>query len=123
MANHPIVHVDIPAQDPAAAAKFYETALGWKLTHDPNFDYWMFSTDGGPGGGFVSLTGEMHAEVGKPVIHFGSEDIDADLARVEAAGGRIIMPQTPIPGIGAFAIFADPTGNQFSFYKGITPTA
>jgi len=36
----------------------------------------------------------------------------------EAAGGRVLTPRTDIgPGMGAFAIFADPVGNEFGLYE------
>ncbi len=121
MASHPIVHVDLPAADPAAAARFYETALGWHLQHDANFDYWMFQAAGGPGGGFVragqDAGGPVQNEIGKLLVYLGSDDIDADLAQVEAAGGRTILPRTDIPGVGWFAVFADPSGNQLGFFQ------
>ena len=42
-------------------------------------------------------------------------DVIADtLKRIEAAGGRIPTPRTEIgAGMGAFAVFADPVGNEF----------
>ena len=128
MASHPIVHVDFPAEDPAAAAKFYEEALGWQLSHDPTFDYWMFSAAGGPGGGFVGVgtdaaVGTLQYEIGKVLVYLGSEDIDADLARVEARGGRTVLPRTDIPGVGWFAVFADPSGNHLGFFKSNDPTS
>ena len=128
MASHPIVHVDLPANDPAAAAKFYEAAFGWQTTHETDFDYWMFSAAGGPGGGFVrdgsDGPGESFKnEIGKPLIYLGSDDIDADLARVEACGGRTVMTRTDIPGVGWFAMFTDPSGNRLGFFQTIAPTA
>jgi len=55
MANHPIVHIDIPAQDPAAAGKFYADLFGWTIQVDPSSDYHMFQPEPGPGGGFVRV--------------------------------------------------------------------
>ncbi len=126
MSAHPIVHVDLPAQDPAAAANFYKEALGWQLTHEPNFDYWMFSAPGGPGGGFVAAGpdasgGPVQYEIGKVLVYLGSEDIDADLARVEECGGRTILPRTAIGEVGWFAVFADPSGNHLGFFQSATP--
>lgn len=128
MSSHPIVHVDIPAQDPAAAARFYEEALGWQLNHDPSFDYWMFNAAGGPSGGFVGVGPDaadppLQNEIGKVLVYLGSEDIDADLARVEACGGRTILPRTDIGGFGWYAVFADPSGNHLGFYQSLAPTS
>ena len=129
MSSHPIVHVELPAENPEAAAKFYEEAFGWKLSHNQEFNYWMFAAEGGPGGGFTSpgpYDGNGSAEryeIGKPMVYLGSEDIEADLARVEACGGRIIMPRMDIGEFGSMAIFADPSGNHLAFFKYATPPA
>ncbi len=130
MSSHPIVHVELPAENPEAAAKFYEEVFGWKLTHNQEFSYWMFDAEGGPGGGFTSpgsydghgSNGSEGYQIGKPLVYLKSEDIDADLARVEAAGGRIIMPSMAIGEMGWMAVFADPSGNHLGFYK-YPPTA
>src|SRR5437879_10727795 len=46
-------------------------------------------------------------------------DVIADtLTRIEAAGGRVLTRRTNIgSGMGAFAIFADPVGNEFGLYE------
>ena len=44
--------------------------------------------------------------------------ISDTLERIQAAGGRILTPRTEIgPGIGAFAVFASPVGNEFGLYE------
>jgi len=111
----PIVHVDIAAKDPAAASKFYEDVFGWKTSHDSNFDYHMFTGEGGPGGGWVKVGDEY--KVGDVIVYLGTDDIDGALAKVVANGGKVLQPKTPIPGFGAFALFADPTGNRLGLYS------
>jgi uncharacterized protein len=39
------------------------------------------------------------------------EDLPATIARIEAAGGKIVVPITEIAGTVSFAQFADPDGN------------
>ena len=51
MAQHPIVHVEIPAADQESTGKFYSELFGWKFQAFPELDYAMFEADGGPGGG------------------------------------------------------------------------
>jgi predicted enzyme related to lactoylglutathione lyase len=46
------------------------------------------------------------------------DGIAETLKRIESAGGRVLTPRTDIaPGMGAFAIFADPVGNEFGLYE------
>ncbi|HET8627354.1 MAG TPA: VOC family protein [Thermomicrobiales bacterium] len=111
MANHPIVHVDIPARDRATAAKFYGDLFGWQTHDHPEMDYTTFSDEGGPGGGFTTS-----GEPGKPLIYVATADIDASLAKAESLGGKIVQPKMEIPGVGWFGIFSDPTGNTIGLY-------
>jgi len=40
------------------------------------------------------------------------------LKQIQAAGGRVLTPRTEIgPGMGAFAAFTDPVGNEFGLYE------
>jgi len=116
MANHPIVHVDIPAVHTKEAAEFYAKTFDWKLQHASEFDYWMFEAEGGPGGGFMQA-GEQGAKVNQVVVYIGTDDIDASLATVEANGGTTVQPRTEIPGIGWFAVFKDPDGSELALYQ------
>ncbi len=126
MAAQPIVHVEIPAKDTAAAAKFYADAFGWGLQHDDNFDYWMFSAGDGPGGGFVSTdpnSGMMNPQKpGEVLIYIGSDDVDADLAKIESLGGKAVVPKTEIPGMGWWGAFTDPTGNKVGLFSATQPS-
>jgi len=46
------------------------------------------------------------------------DGIAETLKRIEAAGGRVLKPRTEIgPGMGAFAVSADPVGNEFGLYE------
>ncbi len=66
--SHPVVHIEIPSRDPKVNAKFYGDAFGWKLDHAPEADYWMFATEGGPGGGFPGTEGPSGSQVGEVLI-------------------------------------------------------
>jgi uncharacterized protein len=115
MPAHPIVHLELSAKDPAAASKFYADLCGWKIEVDPNFNYYQFTAEGGPGGGFVQPDGKMY-NAGDVVPYIGTDDIDAMLKKAEALGGKVVLPKTEIPGQGWFAFFTDPSGNRIGLY-------
>ncbi|HMA32885.1 MAG TPA: VOC family protein [Chloroflexia bacterium] len=124
MAGQPIVHIEIPAKDLAAGAKFYADAFGWELRHEASVDYWMFQATGGPGGGFIGLGDASDPAATKPgdvLIYIASDDIDADLAKVESLGGKKVVGKTEIPQTGWFGVFTDPTGNRVALYKEMHP--
>lgn len=123
MSNHPIVHIEIPAKKAEEAGKFYGDLFGWKIEADPMYNYVQFQAEGGPGGGFAELAGSTaNNPEYKPdslIVYVGSDDIDADLAKVESLGGKTVFPKTEIPHVGWFAIFTDPTGNRVALFKGV----
>lgn len=123
MPGHPIVHVEFPTRDLKEAGTFYADVFGWQIDSETEPSYPIFQAEGGPGGAFVALT---EATSNSPVayapnrllVFIGADDIDAALAKIEAHGGKTIMPRTEIPPFGAWAVFADPTGNQVGLYTG-----
>ena len=109
-----VIHFEIPAAEPDRAAAFYGKAFGWKFDKWPGpMEYWMVVTgkEGEPGinggmmkkpGGIVSTTNTI-----------GVDSVDSAIAAVLKAGGKNIMPKTPIPTIGYFAYCEDTEGNVF----------
>lgn len=53
--------------------------------------------------------------------YIGSDDLQETLSKIEAAGGRTLMPPTEVPGEGWFALFADPDGNTLGLWKSTNP--
>jgi len=123
MSAHNIVHVEIPSTDPKKNAKFYSDAFGWKLEHAPEFDYWQFRPEGGPGGGFPGTEGPAGGKVGEVLVYIDTDDIEASLAKIESVGGKTLAPKMEIPGTGWFAFFADPSGNKLALYTSMNPRA
>ncbi len=50
-------------------------------------------------------------------------DVDAYVARVKAAGGAVRRSAADIPGVGRFAVVADPQGAVFILFKGTSDQA
>lgn len=115
MTAHPIVHLELSALDPAAASRFYADLFGWNIEHNQEFDYYIFSGEGGPRGGFVKVDGKQH-HAGEVIVYIGTDDIDTTLKQVESLGGQVLLPKTEIPGVAWYALFADPTGNRLGLY-------
>ena len=56
---------------------------------------------------------------GQVLIHIHSDDIDADLKKVEELGGKVLHQKTEIPQTGWYGIFQDPTGNVLALYTSL----
>jgi hypothetical protein len=119
MTKRNIVHIEIPANDPIKAGKFYEQLFGWKIETDTKMNYTMWEPGQAPGGGFNPL-GE-HTKPGDVLIYVDSADIDADLKKAESLGGKIVTPKSEIPTVGWYGAFKDPTGNTIALYTSLDP--
>jgi len=119
MSKRNVVHVEIPAANVQAAGKFYQELLGWKIQHDAQLNYSMWEAVDGSGGGFPQVSAESPA--GQVLVYIDSDDIEADLKKVEKLGGTVLQPKMEIPGIGWFGVFKDPTGNTLALYTSMNP--
>jgi predicted enzyme related to lactoylglutathione lyase len=122
MSALPLVYVEISAKDPATSAKFYSELFGWNIMVEPQMDYHQFKAEGGPGGGFPKVDGKT-MKAGDVVNYIAADDIDAMLKKIVAHGGKVLQPKTAIPGYGAYAFFADPSGNRLGLFKQDMPAS
>jgi uncharacterized protein len=124
--DHTIVHFEIPADDVEKLRKFYNDLFGWKIEKMPGpMEYWGIATvpinDKGmpvrPGvnGGMMKKQNPEH----KPVNYIAVESVDEYVKKIEALGGRIIVPKMEVPGIGWWASALDPEGNQFAILQSV----
>ena len=114
MGKRAIVHWELPTASSDATRKFYGDLFGWEFTHSDEPEYWSFST-GNLGGGLSNLSDTV--KPGDVLLYIDSDDIDADLKKIAAAGGQIVMPTMEIPTVGWMAVFTDPTGNTLALFK------
>ena len=121
MSAHQIVHIELPATDGSQASKFYSNVFGWKSQAflGGEVDYWMFQPETGPGGGFnpVGEEGIFPIKPGDVLFYIDTDNIESSLATIEAEGGKSVVSRQEIPGMGWYAIFADPTGNRVGLYE------
>lgn len=102
-----IDYVEFPGQDLAATKAFYSAAFGWKFTdYGPGYTAFEEGADGG-----------FNAEDGrtKPLVILYAHDLEAMLAKVEAAGGTITREILSFPGGRRFH-FRDPAGNELGVW-------
>ena len=119
MSKRNVVHVEIPAKNVEGAGKFYHDLFDWKMEHVKEFNYTMWEDGSGYGGGFNEVSAEN--PVGLVLVYVHSDDIDADLKKIEKLGGTVVRAKTEIPGTGWYALFKDPTGNTLALYTSLNP--
>ncbi|MDB4923308.1 VOC family protein [Mucilaginibacter sp.] len=118
---HAINWFEIPAKNLARAKAFYEAVLGIEMiTPFPDMKYAMFPADmqnGEIGGGLLEEEGYEPSQQGALIYLNGGDDLDIPLAKVEAAGGKIILPKTSIGPNGFMGRFIDTEGNRIAFHS------
>lgn len=102
--------------DPDAAASFYGALTGWKAQEaGPVPEYRIL----GPGeagiAGLMALPEDAARAGMRPgwIGYIAVPDVDAAVAAIIADGGRPLTPAMEIPGVGRFALLADPQGAVF----------
>jgi predicted enzyme related to lactoylglutathione lyase len=104
--------------DTAKAEAFYTALFGWKAHtgSDGGAAYTEWLLGGTPIGGMMAKPKEDPAPP-HWLPYFAVADCDATAAKAASLGARTYVPPTDIPGVGRFAVFADPQGAVFASYK------
>jgi len=109
--------VQLNASDPAKAKPFYTALLGWKANDMPDpstgGQYTMFMKADGPAGGMMAMPPGVDAP-SHWLQYFGAADVQATHDKAVSLGARSYVKPTEIPGMGWFAVLADPGGAVFA---------
>jgi predicted enzyme related to lactoylglutathione lyase len=125
----PVVHFEMPFDNRARMAKFYESAFGWqtRMLGDDMGNYVLATTtetlESGPknpgaiNGGFFPRNPDWPAQ--HPSVVIAVADIHAAIKKVAAAGGQVLGEPMAIPGVGQYVSFMDTEGNRVSMLEPI----
>jgi predicted enzyme related to lactoylglutathione lyase len=109
---HPVVHFEIGCKDKEKTSDFYRRVFNWTIDPGP-----MGAIDTGSPSGIAGHVAALGHEPHQ-FTHFyiETDDVAESLQRVEAEGGKTIVPPVQIP-TGTFAWFADVEGNIVGLWK------
>ncbi len=112
--HHTFDYIELAAPDLAAAKQFYADAFGWSFT-DYGPDYTGIHRPGGEGemGG---LNPVRPSGPGLPLVILYSDDLDATLDAVRAAGGRDHRGAVRVPGRPSLPLHR-PCGNSLAVWQ------
>lgn len=112
---------EIPVSDFNRAKKFYETIISaeFQVMEAMGMKSAFFPVDlkKGLGGCLIQGTGYEPSSKGALVYLNGEDDLNRILSKVEAAGGKIILPKTAIGPNGFMAHFTDCEGNRVGLHS------
>jgi predicted enzyme related to lactoylglutathione lyase len=118
--QHTITWFEIPAVDFDRAVTFYRTMLDIEITTSAFHGAPHGFLPAGPGvvSGAVVLRDDLQPALNGPVIYLNvAERMGATLARVERAGGTVLVPETAIDPQGTFAFILDSEGNRIGLHS------
>ena len=128
-----VIHFEMPYDDEARVAKFYQAAFGWNTQAlGEQMGHYVLatttqSTDGRPtkpgaiNGGFFPKKPDWPAQ--HPSVVIGVDDVSKAMQKVRDAGGTVLGEPMEIPGVGSYVSFMDTEGNRVSMLQPLAPAA
>lgn len=115
--GQPVVHWELWSKQPREIADFYSEVFDWQIEHVPEMDYRLVDTmsDSGIDGGI--MTPEEGPWPGNMAFYIQVDDLATCRDRIVAAGGRVVVDEIELPGMGAFALFADPEDRVLGIWQ------
>jgi len=113
--QHTINWFEIPTTDLDRASRFYEAVLGATVKRE-HFDgtgmqMAVFQGDEASVRGALIVDERRKPAADGALVYLHARDLDASLARIEKAGGNVVMPKTDIGPPGFIALVRDTEGN------------
>ncbi|NKY37614.1 VOC family protein [Nocardia speluncae] len=113
--HHGIDYIELTVTDMDAARSFYRSAFGWEF-NDYGPEYTGIRRFDGSEGEAGGLAAGPEVRTGGPLVLLYSNDLDASLRSVGAAGGTVTEGPFDFPGGRRFH-FTDPSGNQLGVWS------
>ncbi|PKA99487.1 hypothetical protein B0O79_3199 [Flavobacteriaceae bacterium MAR_2009_75] len=113
---------EIPVKNFERAKSFYATVLAVEINEIPmpesKYGVFPYDSDNNKvGGAIMQMNGAEPSAEGVTVYLNGGDNLATPLARVEKAGGKVLIPKTDIGENGYMAHFLDTEGNKIAFHS------
>ena len=114
--GNPFVHIELTTSDVGKAKSFYKSLFDWKLKDvdmGGGQTYTMVDVGDGTGGGMFEMPGAPIAWIPYAAV----KDVAKSTDKARSLGATILKEKSEVPGMGWFAMFMDPEGNNFAVFK------
>ena len=115
--GRPVVHWELWSEDPAKISDFYAKVFDWDVRHIPDMNYRLVETggEGGINGGIMQpQKGPWPSNM---ALYIDVDDLASYRKRIIDAGGKIVVEEMEVPGVGSLALFEDPEGRVLGMWK------
>jgi uncharacterized protein len=112
------IHFDLTVDNPERAMNFYREVFGWKFEKwNGPMEYWIVTTGDEKQPGINGGLSKRNQSSMPNMNTIGVSSVDTFSKMIDDKGGKVLMPKTPIPGIGWFAACQDTEGNAFGIIQ------
>lgn len=112
-----VTHFEIPANDPEKSINFFREVFGWTFQKFGNDDYWIAITGDEKTPGINGAIMKKR-DPNQPIVNtIQVENLERHVLKIQTAGGKIVVPKMPVPGVGWLAYFTDLEGNIHGIWQ------
>ncbi len=119
--TNPVNWFEIPVKDMGRARKFYEKVFGLELSPyemEPfTMAFFPMAQDAPGAAGTLVQGASYEPSHAGTVVYFSVDDIEETLRRINANGGKTLMPKKSIGEYGFIAHFEDIEGNRLALHS------
>jgi predicted enzyme related to lactoylglutathione lyase len=119
--GNPFVHVELHSDSPPQSKKFYAALFNWTFEDSPSpvpgGVYTHIKVGEGTGGGLIKKP--MQEAPTMWLSYVLVDDIQITLKKARDLGARVVVEKTPVPDMGAFAVFIDPSGAALGIWEAV----
>lgn len=113
----PVVHWEFWSKDAAKTSDFYAKVFDWKIDHHPEINYRVVNTGGGGINGGIMTPDRSGPWPGNMSFYIDVDDLAAYRKKITDAGGKVVVEEQEVPGMGSFSLFSDPDGRVIGIWK------
>ncbi len=108
---------ELGTRDVEAAKRFYGAVFGWTAKADNNYVQWQLGDKTVAGCDDMNARQMPESIPAHWLVYFAVTSADESTEKVKELGGTVNMPPMDIPGMGRFAVVADPQGAVFAVFS------
>jgi len=116
---------ELLSSDSARSAAFYSEVFGWQVQEvpmGPQGTYHLFKRGALDAAGMMQMPPDAAAP-SHWLAYVAVPDVDESARAIRELGGKLWVEPRDIPGIGRFAVAADPQGAGFAIFRRLTNAA
>src|ERR1700674_2292453 len=115
---HKPVWTDLSSSDAEASREYYGKLFGWKIEVSPDPQYGGYAIAKIGDKDVAGIGPQMSPEAPTAwTVYIGSADVADTAKKVEAAGGKVVVPPMKVGDQGSMVILQDPSGAHIGVWQ------